>query len=105
MLFARAVAITPEHGADTLVHLASSPAAANLFGVYFRQAEHRGPFPRRAPELRCDGTPGGEEGPRRPRAITPRGAAFLVVGLVSLYPETLRRVQKSLARLELSRYS
>ncbi len=35
MPFARAFAITPEQGADTLVHLASSPEVANVSGAYF----------------------------------------------------------------------
>lgn len=35
MPFARAFAITPEQGADTLVHLASSPEVAKLTGAYF----------------------------------------------------------------------
>ena len=33
--FARMFAITPEQGADTLVHLASSPEVANVTGAYF----------------------------------------------------------------------
>jgi NAD(P)-dependent dehydrogenase (short-subunit alcohol dehydrogenase family) len=35
MPFARAFAITPEQGADTLVHLASSAEVANVSGAYF----------------------------------------------------------------------
>ena len=35
MPIARTFAITPEEGADTLVHLASSPEVANVTGAYF----------------------------------------------------------------------
>ena len=35
MPLVRAFAIAPEQGADTLVHLASSPKVANVSGAYF----------------------------------------------------------------------
>jgi len=43
--FARIFAITPEQGADTLVHLASSPDVANVTGAYFVKRKGAEPSP------------------------------------------------------------
>jgi NAD(P)-dependent dehydrogenase (short-subunit alcohol dehydrogenase family) len=43
--FARVFAITPERGADTLVHLASSPEVANVTGAYFVKRKIAEPSP------------------------------------------------------------
>jgi NAD(P)-dependent dehydrogenase (short-subunit alcohol dehydrogenase family) len=43
--FARMFAITPERGADTLVHLASSPEVANVTGAYFVKRKIAEPSP------------------------------------------------------------